>query len=293
MDIQKQFTTQIRKEFSDQLTNSNFVIGVSGGVDSMALVFLFLKVKEINHDKLHIVHINHHLRPEANNDQKLVEDFCMTNHLDFKIFDWETTNSDIENQAREFRYQSFNQVASEFKNSVIVTAHHLDDQVETFLMKLIRGGDWRQLAGIRVQSIRDDSKIYRPLLEFRKNDLIEFAKENSLTWAEDETNLDAEYTIRNKLRNQIIPELNKLNSKSYEHIAEYAKQIGDLTSDASQKESIRLFISQQAPELSIKNDQLNQFVQLLNNPEKKQGSIQLSNGYLLIKDGDKKFLQKS
>lgn len=292
MDIQKQFTTQIRKDFPKDLSNQDYVVGVSGGVDSMSLIFLLLQVKEIDKNKLHIVHINHHLRSTANLDQQLVEDFSAEYQLDAIFFDWQPTQTDIENQAREFRYQSFNQVAAQFQNPVIITAHHLDDQVETFLMKLVRGGDWRQLAGIQVESLKDDFRIYRPLLNFQKSDLIQFAFERNLKWMEDQTNLDAEYTLRNKLRNQTIPELNQLNPKASQHIAEYAKQIGQLVPQISQRESLRLFISEQAPDLPVKNDQLDQFVQLMNNPEKKQGSVQLSNDYLLVKDNHKKFLQK-
>lgn len=292
MDIQKEFTTQIRRDFENQLTNLDFIIGVSGGVDSMTLAFLLLQLKDVSKDQLHIVHINHHLRAASDYDQKLVEEFCIDNNLDFTNFDWQPTNQDIENQAREFRYQSFAKLAKQFDEPQIVTAHHLDDQVETFLMKLIRGGDWRQLAGIQIRSQRDNLSIYRPLLNFKKKNLIYFANQHNLSWSEDQTNLDSDYTLRNKLRQEIIPELDNLNQKASEHIAEYAQQINQLIPDLSEIENLRLFVSYQVPDLPIKNDQLNQFIHLLNNQQKKQGSVQLANGYLLVKDQDKVLLQK-
>lgn len=186
---------------------SSFLIAVSGGVDSMVLLHLFQK----SGLKFQVAHVNYKLRNEdSENDKKLVELFCLKQNIPFHLYEVSEKDKKPEGSiqlwARNLRYQFFNQIREKENLDFLVTAHHLNDNLETFLIHLSRGSGIKGLSGIPA----NENKILRPLLSFSKQDIYDFANENSIEFREDYTNLKNDY-LRNQLRNLVLPELTKDN----------------------------------------------------------------------------------
>lgn len=181
-----------------------FLLAISGGVDSMVLLHLF----QTNNFDFEVAHANFQLRGEDSDlDQKLVEDYCLNNQIICHTKKFEITNlpqQSTQMKARELRYDWFSELLNNRHLNQIVTAHHANDQVETFLINFTRGSGLEGLSGISVD------KILRPMLSFSKNDISNYAKENSIPFREDESNNDSKY-VRNKIRLQVIPTLQNIN----------------------------------------------------------------------------------
>ena len=191
------FVSNIKKTIG---SNHNVIAAVSGGVDSMVLCNLLLK-SEINFS---IAHINYMLRGKhSNQDESFVKKYCKKNKINFFSKSYDLSNSkSIQKEAREIRYDFFTFLASKHSFSHILTAHHLDDNIETILINIYRGKKLNPLTGIK----EVNNTIVRPLLTFSKGDIINYAKKNKLKWREDKSNSENKY-LRNKIRNIIIPKI--------------------------------------------------------------------------------------
>ena len=213
------------KKFSEELTkilppnsNLNFLLAVSGGADSMVLLYLFQNLKK-NHFNLHfeVAHINYKLRNEDSDlDQKLVENFCKKNHL--KLHTYEVSEKDqkpngsIQLWARDLRYRFFREIQEKQNLEFLVTAHHLNDQLETFLINISRGSGISGISGIPA----NENNILRPLLNLSKSDIYQFALEQKIPYREDISNQKNDY-VRNKIRNEISPKLTEINTHFLEN----------------------------------------------------------------------------
>ena len=191
-----------------QSHQKTYLLAVSGGVDSMVLADLF----QVSGFDFHIAHINYHLRNQDSNlDQKVVSDFCEKHKIPFHLYevsknDNQPENS-IQNWARELRYRYFREIQEKVNLDYIVTAHHLNDQLETFIINLSKASGIRGLSGIP----QSENGIIRPLLGFSKDEIYDFAKENHIEFREDQSNQKTDY-LRNKIRHNIVPELEKISS---------------------------------------------------------------------------------
>jgi len=187
--------------------DDRILIAVSGGVDSMVLLHLFLRLRSENELPIQVVHLNHSLRGhKADQDEKLVSDFCSTNHckfysekIDVKRYAREKHLS-LEVAGREVRYSLFQRQATSSGCSLIATAHTLDDQVETILYRIIKGTGLKGLEGIRIKR----GNIIRPLLFATKQQVYDYAGKHQIPFNEDHTNRD-EQIPRNYIRYQLIP----------------------------------------------------------------------------------------
>ena len=213
------------KTFSEELikilppnSNLNFLLAVSGGADSMVLLHLFQCLKK-KHFNLHfeVSHINYKLRNEDSDlDQKLVENFCKDNHL--KLHTYEVSEKDqkpngsIQLWARDLRYRFFREIQEKQNLEFLVTAHHLNDQLETFLINISRGSGISGISGIPA----NETNILRPLLNFSKSDIYQFALEQKIPYREDISNKKNDY-VRNEIRNEISPKLTEINSHFLEN----------------------------------------------------------------------------
>ena len=190
-----------------------FLLAISGGVDSMVLLDLF-KVSGLN---IQVAHINYKLRgADSNEDQHLVEMICKKNEIPFHLYqvsekDTKPKNS-IQEWARNLRYDFFRKIQKEEDVDFIVTAHHLNDQLETFIIHLSKASGINGLSGIP----SNENNIIRPLLQFSKEDIYKYAKENNIQFREDLSNQKNDY-LRNKIRNVIVPELIKTNEHFLEN----------------------------------------------------------------------------
>lgn len=198
----------VLEQLLSQSQQKTYLLAVSGGVDSMVLADLF----QVSGFNFHMAHINYHLRNEDSNlDQKLVSDFCQKHKIPFHLYevsenDNQPENS-IQNWARELRYRFFREIQKKENLEFLVTAHHLNDQLETFLINLSKASGIRGLSGIPA----NENGIVRPLLDFSKDEIYDFAKENQIEFREDKSNQKTDY-LRNKIRHNIVPELEKINS---------------------------------------------------------------------------------
>ncbi|MFY7672039.1 tRNA lysidine(34) synthetase TilS [Tenacibaculum sp. MEBiC06402] len=191
------------------INQKKILVATSGGVDSVVLVHLLHSLDY----KIALAHCNFKLRgKESDLDAELVVNLgnelnCETFVQTFNTADYAEENKvSIQVAARELRYKWFSDIVNENDIDYIATAHHADDNLETFLINLSRGTGLDGLTGIPEKN----GKIIRPLLPFTKSDIIEYAQSNSLKWREDQTNSETKY-VRNKVRHHIIPSLKELN----------------------------------------------------------------------------------
>ena len=244
------------KEFKSFVEKHNLIekddrilLALSGGVDSMVLAELLLRLQdykttrlqeflvaesdlngsdlngsEFNGSELNgsmvqnlaFAHCNFHLRgDDSNRDEKFVTDFAKENDIPIyvKHFDTESyakeNSLSIEMAARELRYSWFEELKDTHEFNKVVLAHHGDDQIETFFINFLRGSGIKGLKGMKPQN---DFYI-RPLLWSNRNDIEEFAKENGIRWVEDYTNQETVY-LRNKIRHNIIPLFDEMKNNA-------------------------------------------------------------------------------
>lgn len=216
------------------LQQAKILVAVSGGLDSMVLLDLAVK-SEL---QIAVAHCIFQLRDaESDGDENFVKSYCQENSIQgfFQRFDTKQFAEDeklsIQLAARKLRYQWFYELLKNENFDFVVTAHHLDDQLETFLINFSRGTGLDGLCGI--PSLND--KIVRPLLIFSRVEIETFANENQLKWREDSSNASDKY-LRNKIRHQVVPLLKELNPsflESFENTLQNLNQAQSLVDDAS------------------------------------------------------------
>lgn len=179
-------------------------VGVSAGLDSMVLLHYLASIKSIA-EKILVVHVNHGLSSNSNSWQDFCETYCLQRNIPIVISRLKlNVMSNIEERARDARYQVFKSVL--VGNDCLVLAHHCNDQAETLLLNLLRGSGVDGLAAM--PKIRQFGKGYilRPFLNNTRDSLHKYATDNNLTWMDDESNANLDYS-RNFLRQVIIPKL--------------------------------------------------------------------------------------
>lgn len=198
-----------------KLKPGTYIVAVSGGVDSVVLLDLLSKQPDL---KLIVAHFDHGIRPDSAKDAKYVEGLANQYSLQFELGTAALGQDASEEQARDARYQFLNKIKSQYNALQIVTAHHSDDVVETIIINLIRGTGWRGLS-----SLRSTEHLARPLLDFTKKDILDYAKDNKLQWVEDSTNQDLKY-LRNEIRHKIS---SKMSAKQRQDFLDlYQSQLG-------------------------------------------------------------------
>ena len=191
------------------LKKGKLLIAISGGLDSVVLTQLCHQLK------LHIslAHCNFNLRgKESDTDEDFVLNLAEELNLEVFVESFDTENYAQENKlsiqmaARELRYHWFLELTTQLHFDYVLTAHHADDNLETFLINVTRGTGLEGLTGIP----ETNGHIVRPLLPFSREMILEYAKNNNLAWREDSSNASTKY-LRNKLRHDVIPILKELN----------------------------------------------------------------------------------
>ena len=214
--MEKLFLNHLKKNFPS-ISVSKLIIAVSGGVDSIVLFHLCLKLK-LN---FFVAHCNFKLREkESDLDEKFVRDLSIKHNIKFYTKSFNTKklsnndNKSIQMVARELRYSWFEELSKELNVKHILTAHHLDDSLETFLINLSRGSGIDGLLGIP----KVNDTVFRPLLIFKKDEILSYAKENKITWREDSSNKKNEY-LRNQIRLEVLPKLKEINPNLLENFS--------------------------------------------------------------------------
>ncbi len=213
-----------------------FLIGVSGGSDSIALASLLMAH---GYQNLTLIHINHSLRgADSLADQLFCEQFAQTKGLKFEAYKYdvakiaEEENLSIEVAARKSRHDAFAQASKKRATHATLVGHHQDDLVETTLLNLARGSAGLKgipfTSTIEVPSQQTSLQLIRPILHLTKSDLQTYLKSINQNWREDTSN-EENFTPRNTLRNKIIPQLNDLlNRDASSNIARAAQTQSEL-----------------------------------------------------------------
>ncbi|WP_298223865.1 tRNA lysidine(34) synthetase TilS [Flavobacterium sp.] len=216
------------------LKDKKLLLAVSGGIDSMVMVDLFHKL----HYKIAIAHCNFQLRgAESFGDEQFVVDYAdknkipvFTTKFDTKAFA-EDYKLSIQLAARDLRYHWFYELLETEHYDYILTAHHADDNLETFLINLSRGTGLEGLTGIPEQN----DKIIRPLLAFNRTAIETYADEDKINWREDSSNASDKY-LRNKIRHDLVPLFKDLNANfidSFQKTQSYLQQSQAMAEDAA------------------------------------------------------------
>jgi len=221
------------------LRGKKLLIAISGGIDSVVLTQLFATLKF----DISLAHCNFNLREtESDLDEEFVKKLakkldiiCFSTSFETKKIAQEKKQS-TQVAARDLRYHWFQEISKAHHFDYILTAHHADDNLETFLINLTRGSGLDGFTGI--PEINDN--IVRPLLKFSREEILFFAKENKILWREDQSNAATQY-LRNKIRHKILPVLKEINpsmlttfSKTLENLQESAQIITDRIEETSQ-----------------------------------------------------------
>jgi tRNA(Ile)-lysidine synthase len=214
-----------------RLRIKRILLGVSGGPDS---VFLLLAAHAVRaeFDTIHVAHVNHDLRLQASDkDQAFVEKLAIRHKFPvhskrIAVRDEDAdTHQGVETRARAARYKYFHDIVREFGLDAVVVAHTLNDQIETILLNFIRGAGPGGLAGmedvtkLRFADFKQDLTVVRPLLDIPKENLLAYLDKYAITYCQDATNDDTEFT-RNKIRHEIIPKLLEINPNLFEAVSQ-------------------------------------------------------------------------
>ncbi len=216
------------------LKGKKLLLAVSGGLDSMVLLHLFQQLEF----EIVVLHCNFQLRGlESFGDQQFIQEYTSQHNilLSFTQFDTEAFANDYKLStqiaARELRYSWFYEQLEIQEGDYILTAHHADDNLETFLINLSRGTGLDGLTGIPAQN----DSIIRPLLPFIRKEIEEYAAKQDVKWREDSSNASDKY-LRNKIRHHLIPVLKELNPtfmSSFEKTQGYLQESKELVDDAA------------------------------------------------------------
>lgn len=253
-DLAKRLLKAIRKQGSIRAGDC-VAAAVSGGADSVALLCLLLELRAALGIVLSVAHVNHKLRgEESEEDERFVTDLAQRHKLELHVCvapvtpsgtadtdlgtsasaatDRATTDptksSGIEASARQLRYGFFRRLAQEGRVTKIATAHTLDDQAETVLMRVFRGTGIRGLSGIHPRIKLEDQgrvagEVVRPLLSFRRATLQHWLRERSRPWREDLSNQNVGF-LRNRVRHRLLPLIaEEFGEAAVEHMAELAE----------------------------------------------------------------------
>lgn len=213
------------KEFNERydLLHKKLVLAVSTGADSMALLNLYQALGA----NIVVAHLNHGLRPESVEEEGFLGEYCKKRGILFFSKKLPVAPKS-EAEARERRYAFLEEVREQTESDFVLTAHHLNDQIETFFMKIARGSGVLEPWGIPEQR----GTIVRPFLEIPKDVLAEYVQAEEVPFFEDATNKDLRFA-RNRIRNLLIPDLVKLNPNLLMEMAEILREGKQFSEDYS------------------------------------------------------------
>jgi len=254
------------------------ILACSAGPDSMFLLYKILETGYKNN--LVVCYFNHKTRIETEDEENFLEELCKKENIAFETASCDFAkiqklypSKSFEELAREKRYQFFDAICNIYKTNKVLTAHHLDDKIETFFFNLVR---WTKLTGL-INMSEKSWGILRPLLNLEKKEILAYLDENNLKYFIDSSNLESIYS-RNNLRNNIIPKFEEINSN-------YKQNINNLT---SYFEELKEHLDKEIEEFLTE-----QWILIFNSKKYKINTLEIY-GYFYISDFNKKssFFQK-
>ena len=206
------------------LPEGGCLIGISGGADSVGLMHLLLPLRESGLE-IQAVHVNHGLRgEESDGDEEFVRRMCRELSVPLRTVRLDLGDRRDENTAREARYAAFRRIMEETGIRTLVLAHQMEDQAETFLLRLIRGAGPEGLGGMAPREEREGYTLLRPMLEISGAELREALRQAGIPWREDGSNQDTGY-LRNRVRRELIPLMEEMNPGAAGRLARTAETV--------------------------------------------------------------------
>lgn len=182
--------------------NDKIIVGFSGGADSTALLFALAELRSKINLKLLVAHVNYHLRgDDSEQDEEFAKKICFQKNIPIVVKNAKlTSSSNLENRARELRFEYFNTLMRQYKFDKIALGHNREDQAETMIYRFFRGSGITGLKGILPKS----NNLIHPLINFSRNEICEYLQSMQQNWREDKSNQETTFT-RNKIRNELLP----------------------------------------------------------------------------------------
>jgi tRNA(Ile)-lysidine synthase len=227
----KQQVEEFIKKHELLASGETVLVGVSGGPDSLALLHFLWSMKDEKNISVIALHLDHMFRgSESEEDMRYVLDFCRQQGIPCEAvqedvsFYQQKRGIGAQLAARECRYQFFEGMMKKFRASSIALAHHGDDQIETILMRLVRGSTMAGYAGIPVKRPFGDGVIIRPFLSVEKNQILAYCQQHSLKPRMDKSNEKTVYT-RNRFRQRVLPFLKEENAQTHKQFQSYSEKL--------------------------------------------------------------------
>ncbi|MCV3763658.1 tRNA lysidine(34) synthetase TilS [Companilactobacillus farciminis] len=323
MELDNKLLGTLRKKLQ-RYQAKKVLVAVSGGVDSMVLLDVVGKILDAK--DFAVVDVDHDLRPESAAEVNFVKEYCVKKGYRFFTTKWSNKPKDIgmEAAARSFRYTFFKKIMEGYDFDTLLTAHHNNDLAENILMKLIRSGNAYEVVSLKEQRPFGNGQIVRPLLDFSKRQLNEYADIHDINHVQDETNFD-NITMRNRLRKNIFPELQKENGQLLSHFRFFDQQLTALINLAKRqfinieqamdlKENSQQIIGEIKPvlkldedqqtlfwgnfftkrqlDITISNRQIDQIIEIVNT-DQSNASVDLEDSWRFIRTYDKFVVKKA
>ena len=210
------------------------ICATSGGVDSVCLINILHNLGY----KVVLAHVNHHKRKESELEEEAMKLLARKLDVPFELLNYHYNGKDnFHNDSHNARYDFFKSLCLKYNTHTIASAHHLDDQIETILMKIMEGSNLYGYGGISISNFDGNYKLIRPLLCVTKDELYKYAKESNLIYFEDSSNFEDDF-LRNRLRHHVIPYLKKECSDLGKKTLEYNIQVKEAF-DYIRKDSIK------------------------------------------------------
>ncbi len=224
-------------DFSDYLKpylnnkTKYYYVALSGGADSLLLLNELKKLQKDNDFNLIAIHINHNIQKDSKKWKTICENFCKKNEIKFiahSLKQKRNISSNLEKKLRDERYSFFEKTLE--KNSILFMGHHLDDVIETFFLRALRGSGIEGLSSIPKERALGKGMLVRPFLDISKSEILARAKKDKLKFIKDPSNKDISFD-RNYLRNKVLPDIEKRwpsYRKNLKQLTENLKESSDL-----------------------------------------------------------------
>lgn len=238
------------KEFIEQnnlILDKPIVCAVSGGADSVCLLN---SLHSLGYSVI-LAHVNHNKRKESIVEEKAMRDLAEKMAIPFELLDYHYSGLDnFHNDSHHARYTFFRNVCKKYNTNIIATAHHMDDQLETVLIKLMEGSNLYGYGGISIENNDNEYRIVRPLLCLSKEDIYKYCQLHSIEYFEDSSNHEDAF-LRNRLRHHVVPILKKECPSVLEKTMEYSIQAHEAFSFI--REQSILYLKEHKNEIQIES----------------------------------------